>query len=102
MMSAREIKCITKHALAALGSVMMLAGCASNGTPIPAAQSEAALLFADKCGECHAVPHPARHSADDWPHYVALMEQRMRERDITLLNEAQRQLILSYLSEYGR
>jgi len=101
MMRAREIKSVTKQALTVVVSVMM-AGCASNGTPIPAPQSEAALLFADKCGECHAVPHPARHSADDWPHYVALMEQRMRERDIALLTQAQRQLILSYLSEYGR
>jgi len=102
MVITREIKSVTKHALAAVVSVMIISGCASNGTPIPAPQSEAALLFADKCGECHAVPHPARHSADDWPHYVALMEQRMRERDIALLSEAQRQLILSYLSEYGR
>jgi len=101
MMSVREIKSVTKQALTVV-VWMMMAGCASSGTPIPAPQSEAALLFADKCGECHAVPHPARHSADDWPHYVALMEQRMRERDIALLSEAQRQLILSYLSEYGR
>ena len=102
MMSAREIKNAIKPALIAVVSVMLIAGCASNGTPIPAPQSQAALLFADKCGQCHAVPHPARHSADDWPHYVALMEQRMFERNITALSDAERQSILAYLSEYGR
>ncbi len=81
---------------------MLLAGCATTGTPIPLPQSQAALLFADKCGECHAVPHPARHSADEWPHYVVLMERRMAERNVTALSDAERQLIVRYLSEHGR
>jgi len=102
MIGVLEIRGDTRQAFAAVASVLLMAGCASNGTPIPAPQSETALLFADKCGECHAVPHPARHSADEWPHYVALMEQRMAERNIVALSDAQRQSILEYLSEYGR
>ena len=85
-----------------VAATMLLVGCATTGTPIPLPQSQAALLFADKCGECHAVPHPARHSADEWPHYVALMERRMAERNVTALSDAERQLILRYLSKYGR
>ncbi len=90
------------RALGAVAAIVLVAGCASSGTPIPAPQSQAAQLFVEKCGSCHAVPHPARHSADEWPHYVALMEQRMAERDKPPLSEQQRQLIMEYLGEYGR
>ncbi len=97
-----EVTSVIKRSATAVAAVVLMAGCAGSGIAIPAAQSQAALLFADKCGVCHAIPHPARHRAEEWPHYVALMEQRMAERNIVALSDMQRALIMEYLSEHSR
>ena len=82
--------------------VAVATGCASGGTPIPDPQSAAAQRYAEKCSGCHAVPHPARHSAAAWPHYVALMEQRIAERNHTPLSDEERLMIISYLRKHAR
>ena len=101
-MMRAEVTGVIKRIVTAVAAVVLVVGCAGSGIEIPAAQSPAALLFVDKCGVCHAVPHPARHRADEWPHYVALMEQRMAERNKAPLSDAQRALIMEYLSEHSR
>jgi len=94
-MSAREI-------VVALTVAMGLAGCAGAPTPLPDPGSEGERLMRARCGICHAVPHPARMRAADWPAMLALMERRMAERGVAALTEAERRALLAYLQAHGR
>lgn len=93
---------VAVKSIAIVTVALLSAGCATNGIAIPQAETAAAQLYAEKCSACHALPHPARHSAGEWPHYVALMEQRMSERNKRPLSDEQRSVILSYLSQHAR
>lgn len=77
-------------------------GCASSSYKIPDAESAGAKLFIERCSGCHATPHPKRHSADEWPHYVVLMEKRMVQRDKPPLSDSERKLIMEYLVQHAR
>jgi len=92
-----------KRALCFVSMVgLTMIGCAVGPTPIPEAQSPAALLYAEKCGACHAVPHPKRNTAAEWQHLFVLMEQRMIERNIVALTDEQREMLMSYLQNNAR
>ena len=91
-----------KYSVSAAIAATLLSGCAGGPTPIPEADSAPARLYADKCGLCHALPHPKRHSAGEWPALITLMEQRMSERGLDPLTPEQRQQLLGYLQRNGR
>jgi mono/diheme cytochrome c family protein len=86
----------------ALIIVTSVAGCASGPTPLPDPQSSAAALYADKCGACHAVPHPKRNTAAEWRRLFSLMEQRMAERHMAAFSPAERETLLNYLQSNAR
>jgi hypothetical protein len=71
-------------------------------TPIPDAGSPAARLYAERCGACHVVPHPARLTYPGWVRLLPLMEHRMAERGMPPLSEVERNEILAYLKAYAR
>lgn len=77
-------------------------GCASGPTPIPEAQSSAGVLYTEKCGACHAVPHPKRNTVTEWQHLFVLMEQRMAERKMVAFSDEQREKLMSYLQHNAR
>ncbi len=77
----------------------VLAACA---TPVPEPESVGAQAFVTRCGGCHALPHPARHSASQWPHVLSLMELRMQERAYAPMSEQERDEILAYLQRNAR
>ncbi len=77
-------------------------GCVGGPTPIPMAQSPAAVLYAEKCGACHAVPHPKRNTVTEWQHLFVLMEQRMTERDMAAFSDEQREMLMRYLQNNAR
>ena len=83
-------------------SALLVTACASQEMQLPAAAVETQQVFKQRCAACHALPHPARHSADQWPHILALMERRMRERQLPPLKERERSLISQYLAEHAR
>ena len=87
--------------------VVMLTGCTGQGVlrdgdAVPDAGSPAAQIYIKRCGICHAVPHPARHSDSGWLLVVPLMEQRMAERGIRPLTDEERSAILRYLQAHAR
>ena len=43
----------------------------------PDIESDAAKSFRLACQQCHALPDPQRHSAEEWPGVVARMEKNM-------------------------
>ena len=87
--------------------VVMLTGCTGRGVlpaggVLPDAGTPAAQIYSKRCGICHAVPHPARHSYTGWLRLLPLMEQRMAERGIRPLTNEERSAILRYLQAHAR
>lgn len=82
--------------------VTSVAGCAGGPTPLPDPQSPAAALYAEKCGACHAVPHPKRNTAAEWRRLFALMQQRMAERHMAAFTPEEKKTLLNYLLSNAR
>jgi len=82
--------------------VTSIAGCAGGPMPLPDAQSPAAVLYAEKCGACHAVPHPKRNTAAEWQRLFPLMEQRMAERHMAAFSPEEKETLLNYLESHAR
>lgn len=90
-----------------LSLAVILAGCAGqgvlpNGGSVPDAGTPAAQTFSRRCGICHSLPHPGRHTYAGWLHVLPLMERRMAERGIRPLTDEERIDILAYLREHAR
>jgi len=68
---------------------------------LPDAESAAAKQFASRCSVCHALPHPKRLDWPHWRHMLRVMKRRMAERDMTLPDDAWRQ-IAGYLKHHAR
>ena len=58
-------------------------------------------LLKKKCTICHGLPHPKRHTANEWDHLLILMTERMREKQVPHTPEEIRQ-IKSYLQRNAR
>lgn len=71
--------------------------CAAAPTPIPDPLSSGAMLFSEKCGVCHSVPHPKRHTYKQWERLVPVMDMRMREKMNEPLLAKEKTMILEYL-----
>ena len=99
--------------LLAVGLSVALLGCSSSAPsskaadstvapaarPVPSAEvlAQGHDLFTQKCGTCHALPDPASHKAEKWPHLVEWMRQRSN------LDTAQASKVLDWvLAERGR
>jgi len=89
-----------KH-ITLLPLLLLLAACAVS-TPMPENESLAFRIYEEKCGSCHALPHPGRHSFQEWIQVVALMERRMEEKGLAPLSTEERDIILSYLERNAR
>ncbi|MFQ5509126.1 MAG: cytochrome C [Leptospirillia bacterium] len=92
----------TGAAIAITMLLSLLAGCAGAPTPLPQGESESAVLYRNACGACHSVPHPARHTAEQWEHLLTLMEVRMAERGMAFPEPDARSRILGYLKAHAR
>ncbi len=79
-----------------------VSGCVSGPTPIPDAQSPAAVLYSEKCGICHAVPSPKRNTVAEWKNLLSLMERRMAERNMVPLSAGEKETLMNYLKDNAR
>ncbi len=68
----------------------------------PEPDSERALLYISKCGECHAAPLPTAHTANMWLRVVDRMQFRMVSKKIFPLNESDKASVLQYLQTYSK
>jgi len=64
---------------------------------LPEPQSEATQSFRHYCGQCHAPPDPAVHTARDWPKVVARMRQQMVTQGKAVPDREQLKEITAYL-----
>lgn len=70
---------------------------------LPDPHSPGATLVAELCGQCHAIPSPAMHSATDWPRVARRMWLRMERLPESLAvrtgADGERSILLGYLTD---
>lgn len=93
---------IVTAAAAGLIGLATLAACAGAPTPLPEAEGADAKLYAAKCGGCHSVPHPGRHTQKEWDRVLRLMDQRTAEAGMAPLAGAERERVAAYLTRHAR
>jgi len=71
------------------------------GSQLPEAGTADVELFKKKCTTCHSWPHPARHSKEEWDHYLPRMELHMKKKGIPFSAE-EKQVIQGYLYRNAR
>lgn len=69
---------------------------------LPSPESPGAMLFKDRCSQCHGLPDPGRHTAKEWPAIVEKMRGYMQIMNKKIVTENDEKEIVSYLSRYGR
>ncbi|HHL40686.1 MAG TPA: cytochrome C [Deltaproteobacteria bacterium] len=91
-----------KKTLFTIAAAAALAGCVARPTPLPEPSSSDAALYRSKCGSCHAIAHPKRHTAAQWEHMLEVMERQMKHRRMEPLTEEERSAILEYLKRNSK
>lgn len=69
---------------------------------LPDQQSEGAQLVRKYCAQCHALPSPAAHTAQDWPGIIERMKQHMLDQKKNLPDKGQLKVIIDYLQGHAR
>lgn len=86
--------------LAGAAVLTLLAACASMGN-WPEEGSPSHKTFTATCGTCHNLPHPGRHTADQWDHLLGMMVQIMDKENTPYTREDMR-TIRDYLHRNSR
>lgn len=69
---------------------------------LPLPESKGAVLFKTICSQCHALPDPASHTAQEWPTVVKRMRGNMQSMGKRSIDEKEEIEILNYLMQYAR
>ena len=80
------------------GFILLLWSCA--GT-LPEEGSPEVTLYRNKCTVCHSWPHPGRHNAREWDHYLKVMEAHMKNRGLSF-EPQEKETIRAYLHRNAR
>jgi len=91
-----------KYTVSAVLLLILPALYCSSFNTIPDEGTKEADLYSNKCGSCHSLPHPSRHTYAQWDHTMSLMEMRMNENNFNPLNEEEKKMILEYLKKHAR
>jgi mono/diheme cytochrome c family protein len=59
-------------------------------------------LFRQTCSRCHALPHSASHTADEWPLVVERMRKNMERMGRAGISDQERDSIIGYLQKHAR
>lgn len=78
--------------------LLTAAGCLGG---LPEAGTADAKLYQEKCTACHRWAHPKRHTAQEWDHYLELMESHMQKKNMSL-SAGERDAIRNYLHRNAR
>jgi len=69
---------------------------------LPDQQSKQAQLYQHYCSQCHALPSPRAHTAQEWPSMVAWMKQTLAIQAKALPDNEQLEEILGCLQRYAK
>ncbi len=82
--------------------VIGINSCATGSHQImPEENSTELKLLKKKCTTCHGLPHPKRHTSEQWKHLLVFMKEIMTERGVSYSEKELRQ-IQSYLQRNAR
>ncbi|MBC8284559.1 MAG: cytochrome C [Nitrospinae bacterium] len=68
---------------------------------VPEPESPGAKLYLEKCTQCHGLPGPKRHTAEQWDHLLVMMEGFMDQRGYPFLKD-DKKIIQDYLHKHAR
>ena len=77
-----------------------MTGCSMTQT-IPEPESPGAKLYLTKCTQCHGLPAPQRHTAEQWDHLLVMMQSFMDKRNLAFPEDEKKQ-IRDYLHRNAR
>jgi cytochrome c5 len=69
---------------------------------LPSPRSKGAILFAATCAQCHALPDPRQHTAQQWPQVVARMHKNMVAMGKSVPDAATLRTITEFLEDAAR
>ncbi|MEW6144108.1 MAG: hypothetical protein AB1598_03710 [Thermodesulfobacteriota bacterium] len=69
---------------------------------LPSPVSSGAIAFKSVCSQCHALPDPELHNAEEWPGVVERMRVNMQVMGKPVITEEEKGEIVSYLSKYAK
>ena len=77
-----------------------MTGCSMTQT-IPEPESPGAKLYLKKCTQCHGLPGPKRHTAEQWDHLLIMMTAFMDQKGLPFPAE-EKKMIRDYLHKNAR
>lgn len=80
--------------------VLVIAACASLGS-YPETGTPVHQTFVNQCSQCHSLPHPGRHTPEQWDHVLGMMVDIMKDRNVPYENEDMR-TVRDYLHRNAR
>ena len=80
--------------------LLFMTGCSMTQT-IPESESPGAKLYLKKCTQCHGLPAPKRHTAEQWDHLLVMMKSFMEKRGLAFPAD-EREMIRDYLHKNAR
>lgn len=69
---------------------------------IPSPGSPGAAEFKSACSQCHGLPDPKLHTADEWPAVLTRMQFNMRSMGKQVISDKEKNEIAAYLSEHAK
>jgi len=101
------ISCVDFAAAQMMGGGMMGGGMMGGGGPSeigpapPDLQSSAGRAYARTCAQCHSLPRPSQHTADQWPEVVRRMERIMLSTGRPMPSPKTMAEIVGYLKDHA-
>lgn len=69
---------------------------------LPLLASTGGKLFQETCSQCHAMPDPRQHTAQEWPRVVLRMKANMTQAHKTVPDVKATQEIVAFLQSHGK
>lgn len=90
-------------AVLSMVTLMTVIGCSSKkAEERPAGGQEGERLFKAYCEQCHRLPSPNMHTADEWLKTMEKMDRYIRDKQKKAPEPGERALILGYLQSQAR
>lgn len=70
--------------------------------PLLTDAAPAAVLYRERCSQCHLLPHPLQQTPEEWAPVVDRMEELMRRQQKNPLTDPEKRSVLEYLQQKAR
>ena len=74
----------------------------AQATQYPEPSSQGFQQFSKQCSSCHRPPMPNQHTAQEWEGVVAVMQTHKAQAGMEIMNQHEKEQVLSYLQKHSR